>query len=123
MTGLNLERLPALDREAALERVGGDMELLREIAALFLKEGVRAAADLRAVVERRDSAGIERAAHSLKGSVAIFGAGPAFQAAWELEKQGRGGDLSQVDAKLRNFESSLARLCSELREFVAVDAG
>ncbi len=119
MTGLNVERTPALDRQAALERVGGDAELLREIAALFLEECARAVADLRAAVERRNGPEIEHKAHSLKGSIATFGSGPVFQAAWELEKQGRGGDLSQVEAKLRSFESSLERLCSELREFAA----
>ncbi len=106
------------DRDTALSRVGGDMDLLREIGALFLQEYPPVIRELRTAVTERDPKRIERRAHSLKGSVSTFGAGAAFQAAVELEKQGRSGDLAQVDTNFQLFESSLARLCAEIQTLI-----
>jgi HPt (histidine-containing phosphotransfer) domain-containing protein len=110
---------PVFDRDSALSRVGGDVDLLREIGMLFLQEYPQGVRDLRTAVIDRDSKGIERRAHSLKGSVGTFGAGPAFQAALDLEKKGRSGDLAQIDTNLEDFESSLARLCTEIQNLLA----
>jgi len=110
---------PVLDREAALSRVGGDVDLLREVGALFLKECPSVVSDLRNAVTARDAQGIERQAHSIKGSVSTFGAGAAFKAALELESQGRNRDLREVESNLQQFESSLERLCVELQTLVS----
>jgi HPt (histidine-containing phosphotransfer) domain-containing protein len=111
--------MPLLDREAALSRVGGDVDLLREVGALFLKECPSAVTGLRKAVAERDAQRIEHEAHSLKGSVSTFGAGAAFQAALEIERKGRSRNLSEVEANLQQFESSLERLCAELRVLVS----
>lgn len=111
--------MASIDREAALSRVGGDVDLLREIGVLFLRECPSAIAELRSAVAARDAHDIERQAHSLKGSVATFGSGAAFQAALQLEHQGRNRDLTELDSNLRRFESSVECLCVELRALVS----
>lgn len=116
---VNKETAPVLDLDAALERVGGDEDLLREIGALFLQEYPPAISDLRTAVADRDSKLIERKAHSLKGSVLTFGSGVAYEATLELEMQGRSGDLSEVDSNFERAELSLARLCNELRTLIS----
>ena len=80
-----------LDRAAALARVGGDLDLLKEIAALFLDEYPQALVDMRKALATGDAKTIERSAHGLKGSVANFGARTAVDAAFELEQLGRTG--------------------------------
>lgn len=114
-----MEQTAAIDRDTALSRVGGDEDLLREIGALFLEECRPAIVELRSAVEARDAHLIEHKAHSLKGSLSTFGTGPAFQAALELERQGRSRDLERVDSNLLAFESSLEILCAELQALVA----
>lgn len=116
---LNKNTPPVLDLDGALARVGGDRDLLREIGMLFLEEYPPAITELRRVVAARDPGGIERKAHSLKGSVSTFGTGVVFEAAVELERQGRSGDLAQVESNLRTFEVSLVRLCKELQALIA----
>ncbi len=116
---VNEQAATVLDLETALARVGGDEELLREIGALFLQEYPPAISDLRTAVAERDPQRIERKAHSLKGSVSTFGTGVAFQATFELEQQGRTGDLREVDSNFQRVEISLARLCNELRMLIA----
>lgn len=110
---------PILDRDTALSRVGGDVQLLREIGAIFLQECPPAVTELRLAVAARDATGIERKAHSLKGSVSTFGAGAAFQAALELERLGHNRDLTQVDTNLHRFETSFELLCAELEALIA----
>src|ERR1700680_2673590 len=104
----------ALDRELALSRVGGDKELLREIAVLFIEECPRAFAEIQEAIVCRDAAKLENAAHALKGSVANFGARDAVEAAFRLEQMGRAGKLSESAEALGALEHALLTVCTEL---------
>ncbi len=104
-----------LDREAALDRVGGDAELLAEIARLFLEEYPSMIAAIRQAVASGNALALEHSAHSLKGSVANFAADSAWQKAFELEKIGRSGDLTLAPGALRDLEAEFAELAPELR--------
>lgn len=103
-----------LDREVALSRVGGDQELLSEIAVLFLSEYPGQLAALSAAIEAGNATAVERAAHAIKGSMATFGAQPAVQAALQIEQAGRASNLSGVAELLANLQSRLETLHSEL---------
>jgi HPt (histidine-containing phosphotransfer) domain-containing protein len=103
-----------LDRATALARVGGDLELLKEIAALFLDEYPRALDDMRRALATGDAKTLERSAHGLKGSVANFGARAAVDAAFQLEQFGRAHKLDQVPPALTALERTLACLHAEL---------
>lgn len=104
----------ALDRKLALSRVGGDKELLREIAVLFMEECPGAFAEIQKAVTRGDAAKLENAAHALKGSVANFGAQDAVEAAFRLEQMGRANQMSEAEEMLRKLESALSAVCREL---------
>ena len=104
----------ALDREIALSRVGGDTELLKEIAALFLENYNVWLGELHQAVSRGDAKAVEQAAHGLKGSVANFGAQAVVEAALKLESVGRSRDLTDVSSSLTALESALAALRPEL---------
>jgi HPt (histidine-containing phosphotransfer) domain-containing protein len=103
-----------LDREVALARVGGDAELLREVAALFLADYPRVLEELRDAVARNDSQALERTAHGLKGSVSTFGAQQAMDAARKLETLGRAQRFDEVRQVLTTLELALAALRPEL---------
>jgi HPt (histidine-containing phosphotransfer) domain-containing protein len=103
-----------LDRDIALARVGGDAELLREIAALFLDDYPKVLDDLRDAIARGDAERIERTAHGLKGSVATFGARPAMEAARTIEGMGRAREFSEIRQVFTTLELALAALRPEL---------
>jgi two-component system sensor histidine kinase/response regulator len=103
-----------LDLELALSRVGGDKQLLREIAVLFMEECPRAVAEIQEAVATGDAAKLENAAHALKGSVANFGARHAVEAAFRLEQMGRANEMSGAEGMLRKLESALSAVCTEL---------
>jgi len=102
------------DQAVALSRVGGDAELLKEIAVLFLDDYPKSLEELREAVRSGDAKGVERTAHGLKGSVSNFGARPAVDAALQLETMGRAQKLVEVEQVLHSLELALAALRPEL---------
>jgi PAS domain S-box-containing protein len=86
----------SFDPGAALKRVDGDRELLREVANLFFEDTPRLLAEVRNAIQRGDGKALERSAHTLKGSVGNFGARTAFEAAFSLEQMGRNGDFARA---------------------------
>jgi two-component system sensor histidine kinase/response regulator len=105
---------PVLDRDLALSRVGGDVDLLREIAVLFLDEYPKFLNDLRIAVSAGDARAIERTAHGLKGSVSHFGARAAWEAARSMEDLGRTQQLADAEVLIQSLEIALAALRPEL---------
>jgi two-component system, sensor histidine kinase and response regulator len=103
-----------LDHATALARVGGDLDLLKEIAALFLDEYPRELDEIRTAYAAGDAHTLERSAHGLKGSVANFGAAAAVDAAFQLEQFGKAAKLDQVPPALAALERALALLHAEL---------
>ena len=112
MSGQLQERV--LERDAALARVGGDLELLKEIGALFLDEYPRSLDDIHKALATGDSQLLERTAHGLKGSVANFGARAAVDAAFQLEQLGKAGKVDQAPPALAMLQRALACLHAEL---------
>ncbi len=101
---------PVFDQKAALARVEGDRDLLREIAGLFFAEAPELLSAIQESITRCDAQALERAAHTLKGAVANFGAPGAFDAAWRLEVMGRGGDLTNVQETYAELETEVTHL-------------
>jgi signal transduction histidine kinase/CheY-like chemotaxis protein/HPt (histidine-containing phosphotransfer) domain-containing protein len=98
------------NREAALNHVGGDEELLRELVELFLEERPVLMADVKQSIARGDSESLRKSAHTLKGSVGNFCAQGAFEAAQRLERMGKSGDLSEVETAWRALQCEMERL-------------
>ncbi len=83
-----------LDPAAILERLGGDAEMLREVAELFRQDAAQLLVDLEDALACGDAPRIKRSAHSLKGSAGLFAAEEVTATAQELENLGESGDLT-----------------------------
>jgi PAS domain S-box-containing protein len=105
-----------VDWAVALKRVGGDRELLRELAGVFLGECPRWMAELRQAVAGHDALTLRRVAHTLKGSMGQFGAEAAWAAALRLETMGRDGDLAGAPEACAALEEQLRRLLPVLAQ-------
>jgi CheY-like chemotaxis protein/HPt (histidine-containing phosphotransfer) domain-containing protein len=101
---------PVWDRETALNKVEGDVELLREIAGLFAAQAPSLLDQIQDASRRGDAHALERSAHSLKGSVATFGAQRAFELARDLEMRGRAGNLEGTGEVFVRLEHEISRL-------------
>jgi two-component system sensor histidine kinase/response regulator len=105
------------DEAAVLAYIGGDRELLSEMADLFLQDVPTLLSTVRQAAERRDSVALERAAHKLKGALSHFSARTAFEAAAHLEEMGRRKDPSQAHQALADLEHAVGRLQDRLAAF------
>jgi signal transduction histidine kinase/DNA-binding response OmpR family regulator/HPt (histidine-containing phosphotransfer) domain-containing protein len=108
---------PLLDLEHALERTGGDQELLRELASVFLAECPAWVAEIRSAVRASDAGTLRRSAHTLKGAVESCGAASLHAPALTLERMGREGRLDGAREALSELELELARVTPELEAF------
>jgi CheY-like chemotaxis protein len=106
------------DRQTALARVEGDLELLRRLVHLFTRQSARLLDEIKAAVARGDGPALERAAHKLKGSLGNLGAVKAAAAAGRLEVLGRRGELATAGAAGAELERDVARLRSALAELL-----
>jgi CheY-like chemotaxis protein len=86
-----------LDRDKILEQTGANEETLKEIVELFDVESAKLMKKIRNAITNEDSLMLQRAAHTLKGSIRIFGAERSAAAAKRLETIGR--DKNLVDAE------------------------
>jgi PAS domain S-box-containing protein len=103
-----------IDYSAALARVGGDADLLKELLGMFLEEYPRLLSQIREGLGGHDAASVSSAAHQLKGLLAQFGAETARQAAYAVEQPARQGDLSATGVHLQVLEAAMRRIHPEL---------
>jgi HPt (histidine-containing phosphotransfer) domain-containing protein len=107
----------AFDADAALERLGGDSELLAELVEAFLQHAPVIADQIRDAAAREDTKALEAAAHSLKGMAANLDAVPATIAAERLELLGHDSDLSGVPEGVADLHSRMEELYQALTAF------
>jgi len=106
-----VDALPEGPSDAALlARFDGDAELLKELAGIFLQECPRMPDEIREALRTRDPKLLERAAHTLKGSVGNFAMSGPCESAQRLESLGKSGELSGADDIFNVLEQQLAPL-------------
>ena len=105
-----------LNLAAALDHIGGDQELLAEVAGLFLENSHRLMVRIKEAVEAGNPYDLERAAHALKGSASNFAAESTVEAALRLETMGRSLELAGVQEAYQALENEIGRLCPVLAE-------
>ena len=106
------------DLTAALARLGGDPNLLREIIQLFFEDSPELLQRVRICAESGKVREAERAAHSLRGLTSNFDAKRAAAAAGEMEMLANAGRLLEVLASLPKLEAELELLRCELKQYL-----
>jgi two-component system sensor histidine kinase/response regulator len=112
---------PAFDEAAFLSRMDGSYEVCAQIAEAFFGEGPKLMERLKGELKKKDAAQLARAAHALKGAIANFSDGQAFQSAVRLEQAARENDLRVVAEGLPRLEREVTELVEELRAFVGAE--
>src|SRR5262245_22145299 len=88
------------DRNHLREVTDGDAEFERELLDAYQSSAKQILSELRANLTTRDSAGIVRGAHALKGASLSVGAVSLAKCASEMETAARCGDVSKASAWL-----------------------
>ncbi|MBC8114505.1 MAG: response regulator, partial [Candidatus Saccharimonas sp.] len=106
------------DWQLALNRVGGEEDLLREIAELLIETCPGWLAELEEHLVERDQASLRRVAHSLKNSADNLGGVRAVAAASRLEAAAAQGNFDEVRSLLPTCRDEVRDLLDALRQFL-----
>ena len=91
----------------ALEQTAGDEELLEELLELFKDSASADLEQLQQAVAKGDTAGVVRAAHSLKGASASLGIEGIREIATAMESEARDGSLTVAKNKINEMSELL----------------
>jgi HPt (histidine-containing phosphotransfer) domain-containing protein len=110
-SGRDLERLaPVLNVNAALQRLGGDVELLDQIILIYLEDAPALMHTARQSLAQGDPVELRRAAHSLKGMMATLGAPAGVNAALRVEQCAASSDLASASDLIYECGERVAEL-------------
>jgi len=110
----SIPELLSFDLEFALKTVGGDKDLLLEIADLFVEEAPQMLSVIEMGVAEEDFEAIERSAHKFKSSLANIGARLASNLALTLETLGRERKRDRLTEMLELLKSETESVCKSL---------
>ncbi|MEZ6055145.1 MAG: ATP-binding protein [Planctomycetaceae bacterium] len=108
------DEVPPCDWKLAVVRMGGREELLVQMVDLFFTEMQKLLPALHQAIAAEEMPAVQRLAHSIKGSAALFAAPAAVAAAARIEVMGRTSNLAGVDEALPILEHEIDRLIQAL---------
>ncbi|HEY4311215.1 MAG TPA: PAS domain S-box protein [Pirellulales bacterium] len=109
-----------LDWNAMMETVGGDRDLLREIAAAFLEEAPHQLRELRDAAATGDAETLCRTAHTLKASLRYLGAASLAEDAFTLESCGRDQRIADAAIAMPLFIERVQDVLKQLPPLVGL---
>ena len=112
-TARNCDLLSGIEPSEITGSFQGDHDLLLSLIELFREQTPLLMSEIQRGLSGNDASIIRRAAHTLKGSTAIFGTTAAFEAARQLEAAASSGGIKRAAAV---FE------CVSLTQFELDDA-
>jgi len=102
----------------ALQRLGNDQQLLRDMAGFYIEDIPQLMGELRSALAAGDVELATRSAHSLKGLSSNFDAPFAIGAATAVENAARSGDLQKAAAGVEQLDLELGRVVQVLKSEV-----
>jgi len=103
--------------EGALNRLGGDEELFRELMIYFVEDAPELLHAIQVGLAAGNAGGIRRAAHSLRGLAANFDAEQAMMLAGSIEQIASKGDSESVAPLLADLEAEVQSLRDVLSRY------
>ena len=109
---------PLEPMERLVEDFQHDRALVKKLAALFLETTPKLMSDIRQAVAQGDTTRLERAAHTLKGSLGQIQAIGAYESAFALEALGHKHDLTNAAALSLRLETQLEAVNATMRQWL-----
>lgn len=110
-----------IDLATARRRMGGDEELLKDMARFFLADSPQMLEEIRGSFAQGDAANVQRVAHGLKGLASNFNASLVIAAVQRLEDDSRDGRVAEATVALDELIRETHRVQDELRTALALD--
>jgi len=106
------------NKEEALEHVGGDMDILKELIEVFFEECPKLMDEIRETMASGDNTALRRAAHTLKGTADIFSAKNVVETALKLEMMAHDEKLDGIEETWSSLEKEIAQLQPALKKLI-----
>jgi HPt (histidine-containing phosphotransfer) domain-containing protein len=107
-----------MDVADALERLGDDHELLREIVQIYVEDAPAIVDRIHAAVKAEDAPAVQHSSHSLKGLASSLSAHEVVGAAARLEHLGASHNLDEVQHALEEVDQRVEELNTAIQEFL-----
>jgi HPt (histidine-containing phosphotransfer) domain-containing protein len=105
-----------------LARAGASEKLLRRVFRVFLSN-LPMRTRIQTSIASQDPAAIQHAAHMLKGSASLIGAGAVTEAARDVEMMAKSGKMDGLEPALETLDHELKRLPRQSPSFTALPKG
>jgi HPt (histidine-containing phosphotransfer) domain-containing protein len=106
------------DKDAVLERVDGDLELLFSLIDILEDDLREKLPSIRSALDAGELQRVSETAHSLKSALGNLGAMTAHGAALALEKSGRTRDVDLARADFAKLETASAEFLVEFNRIM-----
>ncbi|QDT09501.1 NAD-binding protein [Planctomycetes bacterium K23_9] len=110
----NARTTPSFDLQIALENVGNDRKLLRDLVVVLHEETPSLMQEISTAIDQHDPFGLQSVAHTLKGSVMVVGATDAVATALKLEQADSGSDWPAITKLRDQLKIEIDALLTEL---------
>jgi two-component system, sensor histidine kinase and response regulator len=107
-----------MDVGEALQRLGNDEELLRDIVQIYLEDVPVMIDKIHAAVSGADAKALQRAAHSLKGLASTLSAHEVVDVACRLEHMGATRTLSDAAKTVTEVDQRVNELSQAVKQYL-----
>ena len=114
---------PCHDHAALLQRVGNDLECLRELLLLFEQDVETRLCELESGLAGGSPAAVAAAAHSIRGMALVFSGGYVAAVAGAIEETARAGETTGIAGLLARLRPEVHALTAELEACLAPGPG
>jgi HPt (histidine-containing phosphotransfer) domain-containing protein len=105
----------SFDPAALWDRVGGDVELLRDLVAIFCDQYPTLLGKLKEAIEQHSFADVQKFSHKLRGSALQFSGSAVAELAGLLEQMGQKQSLDGAAGIFSRLQQEVAELVHSLR--------
>jgi PAS domain S-box-containing protein len=115
------KRLPGLDIDEGLQRLGGNKALFRSLLAEFVNDNRESARKINTNVSEQNWATARQAVHSIRGVAAHLSANKLAEAAQLLEEELAGDVSDRIMDTTKKFEDALTEAQDSINHFLEFD--
>jgi HPt (histidine-containing phosphotransfer) domain-containing protein len=101
---------PVFDQESVLERVGGDMEFLKELIELFRSDYPQKMAQLLRGIKEEDFKTISETAHSIKSASGNLSLTRVYDLSFKIEIMGKESKIQDIEKVYKELEKELGKI-------------
>jgi len=107
-----------LDQDQILQQMGGNEETMKEVVTLFGEECPKLMQEMQTAITQQTPAALQRAAHTLKGSIQLFGADDIAALALRLETIARDENLADAQGAWMALNQGIQQLMPLLNDLI-----